>query len=291
MFNPVLPAPVRPAPESGPPTQHTGAAETSNVKEERSNASELSLATISVSSKLPEFWVDMPRLWFAQFEAVMAPQKQGEEAKFNMVISKLGRDSIQQVSDLLVTPPESNKYTVLKERLLQVYEESAERQFQKLVSEMELGAQKPTQLLRHQTLKSLWLSRMPSSVRAVIAVCQDQSLESLATIADKVVENSTGYDVAAVADTRAQTTTAGSLSDLANQINQLVLEVASLRNEVYGRDRARSRSRGPARSRSNSRRRRTPADADWLCRFHYRFRRNARSCEQPCAWREDSAEN
>lgn len=303
MFNPVLPAPVRPAPESGPPTQHTGAAETSNVKEERSNASELSLATISVSSKLPEFWVDMPRLWFAQFEAVMAPQKQGEEAKFNMVISKLGRDSIQQVSDLLVTPPESNKYTVLKERLLQVYEESAERQFQKLVSEMELGAQKPTQLLRRmkdlgrttqvsdQTLKSLWLSRMPSSVRAVIAVCQDQSLESLATIADKVVENSTGYDVAAVADTRAQTTTAGSLSDLANQINQLVLEVASLRNEVYGRDRARSRSRGPARSRSNSRRRRTPADADWLCRFHYRFRRNARSCEQPCAWREDSAEN
>ncbi|KOB64448.1 Uncharacterized protein OBRU01_24278, partial [Operophtera brumata] len=29
-----------------------------------------------------------------------------------------------------------------------VYEESAERQFQKLVSEMDLGSQKPSQLLR-----------------------------------------------------------------------------------------------------------------------------------------------
>lgn len=147
------------------------------VKEEQSESSSMTLAAISVSSKLPEFWVEMPRLWFAQFEAVMAPQKQGDEAKFNMVISKLGRDSIQQVSDLVTAPPSEDKYKVLKERLLQVYEESAERQFQKLVSEMELGSQKPTQLLRRmkdlgrttqvsdQTLKNLWLSRMPSEVR------------------------------------------------------------------------------------------------------------------------------
>ncbi|VVC86696.1 unnamed protein product [Leptidea sinapis] len=90
-----------------------------------------SLTAISVQSRIVEFWVDMPRLWFAHFEAVMAPQKQGDD-----------------VSDLLTKPPEEQKYKALKERLLQVYEESTERQFQKLVSEMDLGEQKPTQLLR-----------------------------------------------------------------------------------------------------------------------------------------------
>ncbi|CAF4940433.1 unnamed protein product [Pieris macdunnoughi] len=112
------------------------------MKEEQPECTSITLAANSVSSKLPEFWVEMPRLWFAQFEAVMAPQKQGE--KFNLVISKLGRDSIQQVSDLVTLPPADNRYNTLKERLLQVYEESAQRQFQKLVPELELGSQKPT---------------------------------------------------------------------------------------------------------------------------------------------------
>ncbi|VVD06032.1 unnamed protein product [Leptidea sinapis] len=95
-----------------------------------------SLTAISVQSRIAEFWVDMPRLWFAHFEAVMAPQKQGDDVKFSLV------------SDLLTKPPEEQKYKALKERLLQVYEESTERQFQKFVSEMDLGEQKPTQLLR-----------------------------------------------------------------------------------------------------------------------------------------------
>lgn len=256
----------------------------------------MELAAIGVSSKLPEFWVDMPRLWFAQFEAVMAPQKQGEETKFNLVISKLGRDSIQQVSDLLTTPPTENKYEKLKERLLQVYEESAERQFQKLVSELELGAQKPTQLLRRMkdlgrttqvsepTLKNLWMSRMPSSVRAVIAVCLEQSLDDLAAIADKIVEN-TGYEIAAVSDGQMQAPP-GAWTEVASQLSKLRLEVASLRSEVQNQ-RSRSTNRQHSRSRSSSRRRRVPGDPGWLCRHHYRYKRNATRCEQPCAWRDE----
>lgn len=275
--------------------------------EEQPETSGMSLAAISVSAKLPDFWVDMPRLWFGQFEAVMAPQKQGDEAKFNLVISKLGRDSLQQVSDLLSLPPECNdKYQTIKQRLLQVYEESTERQFQKLVSELELGSQKPTQLLRRmkdlgrtigvadQTLKSIWLSRMPSSVRAVIAVCQDQSLDSLATIADKIVENTrSSYDIAEV--TGASTSAGaslGPLTEIVTQLGKLKLEVASLRNEVRGRERSRSTSRQSYRGRSSSRNRRAPGDPGWLCRFHYRYKKDARRCEQPCAWRtEQETEN
>lgn len=272
-------------------------------KEEHADLTDVSLAAISVSTKLPDFWADMPRLWFAQFEAVMAPQKQGDLSKFNMVISKLGRDALQQVSDLLTTPPQNDKYAVLKERLLQVYEESAERQFQKLVSELELGSQKPTQLLRRmkdlgrttqvsdQTLKSLWLSRMPSSIRAVIAVCQDQSLDSLATIADKIVENTGTYEVAEISRGDVAAVSQGALAELITQMGKIALEVAALRSEVRGRERSRSRSQS-YRARSGSRVRRTPEDPGWLCRFHYRYKKNARRCEQPCAWRQDNtAEN
>ncbi|KOB78267.1 Uncharacterized protein OBRU01_00277 [Operophtera brumata] len=58
------------------------------------------LAAITVSSRIPEFWGEMPRLWFAQMESIMAPQRQGDEIKFNLVISKLGRDALQQMHKL-----------------------------------------------------------------------------------------------------------------------------------------------------------------------------------------------
>ncbi|KOB77537.1 Uncharacterized protein OBRU01_03889 [Operophtera brumata] len=54
------------------------------------------LAAITVLSRIPEFWAKMPRLWFAQMESIMAPQRQGDEIKFNLVYSKLGRDALQQ---------------------------------------------------------------------------------------------------------------------------------------------------------------------------------------------------
>ncbi|CAH4034174.1 unnamed protein product [Pieris brassicae] len=242
----------------------------------------------------------MPRLWFAQLESILAPQKQGDEAKFNLVVAKVGREVLQQVSDLLLQPPETNKYQALKERLLQVYEESAERLFQKLVSEMELGTQKPSQLLRRmkelgrnaqtseQNLRNLWISRLPTAVRTVLTVSHDQNLENLARIADKIMENIAVGEVAAVSSS-----TGGSepIIEIMSQMRKLNLEVASLRKEVqehrrsvfrgHGRGRGFSRHRSTGRSRS-----RKPGDENWLCNWHYKYRKWARKCEQPCVWKQ-----
>nr|XP_026483297.1 uncharacterized protein LOC113391526 [Vanessa tameamea] len=143
------------------------------------------LATVTVSSRIPEFWSDQPRLWFVQCEAVLSPQKLSDEAKFYMIVTKLGKDAIQQISDILLKPPDAKKYEALKARLLTVYEESEIRQFQKLLSEMELGEQKPSsasiQLLRRMkdvardkipddTLHILWQRHLSSAVRAVLTV-------------------------------------------------------------------------------------------------------------------------
>lgn len=245
-------------------------------------------------------------MWFAQVESILAPQKQSDETKYNLVIAKMGREALQQVSDILLSPPETNKYQVLKDRLLQVYEESAERQFQKLVGEIELGSQKPSQLLRRmrdlgrnakaseQTLHSLWIARLPANVRAVLTVSQDQGLENLARIADKIMENIRGGEIAEVS-TSSTTSSQFPMVDLLAQMHKLNLEVASLREEVqqHRRPFQRGRSRGRGSFRSNSRPRsksRTPNDPNWLCRWHYRYRNKARECEKPCAWKSP-AEN
>lgn len=259
------------------------------------------LAAISVTSRIPEFWTEMPRLWFAQFEAVMEPQKQGDASKFNLVVSKLTRDAIQQVSDIILSPPSEKRYSLLKERLLTAYEESEQRQFQKLVGEMELGDQKPSQLLRRmqelarntrvpeQTLHNLWSARLPPAIRAVLTVSQDQKLENLAGIADKIMETTKVGDIAAVS-----TSTQFPMTELISQVHKLTLEVAALRGQVNqerNQPRGRPNDRYNHRSRSRSRPRtprRTPNDPDWLCKYHLRYRHRAIHCEQPCTWKKPS---
>ncbi|CAH0700952.1 unnamed protein product [Spodoptera exigua] len=97
----------------------------------------------------PEFWRDQPRLWFKQLEAIVAPQKQGDDYKYYTVIAKLPKEEIIQVSDLITCPPPIEKYKAIKERLISCYEESDQRQLQKLLSEMDLS---------DETIKLLWLN-------------------------------------------------------------------------------------------------------------------------------------
>lgn len=82
-----------------------------------------------------------------------------DEARYNLVVTKLGKDAVQQVSDILLKPPEVKKFDTWKEGLLKIYEESEMRQFQKLLSEMELREQKPSQLLRR--MRDLARDKMP----------------------------------------------------------------------------------------------------------------------------------
>ncbi|XP_052747560.1 uncharacterized protein LOC112043696 [Bicyclus anynana] len=161
---------------------------------------EVSVSGVSVSARIPEFWTDLPRHWFIQAEAVLHPQKMSDEAKFQFVISKLGKDVIQQVTDILVKQPENGKYDTLKTRLLDIYEESENRKVQKLISEMELGDQKPSQLLRKmqelasgkvtdETLTILWQNHLPGWVRGILTASGLSDINALARMADKVTEN------------------------------------------------------------------------------------------------------
>lgn len=260
------------------------------------------LAVIGITSRIANFWTDQPRAWFVHAESTLLPQKASDEVQYNVVLSKLAKETITQITDLVSSPPATEKYTALKNRLLKLYEESENRQLQKLIGEMELGDQKPSHLLRRMkelardkvpdsTLSILWQNHLPSWVRGVMTVVTEKDLNKLAELADKIMESSPKAQVEAVA---ASTSTAPPLSaDTA----MIVAEIAKLNVRMSEMERSRSRyryqgGRGRAafRGRSGSRRsnsgRRNENSPNWLCRFHYRYRGRATMCEDPCAWKK-----
>lgn len=281
---------------------------TESAKSENASAAEPSeLAVVTVSSRISDFWRDQPGLWFLHTEAILAPQKLSDEHRFNLIVSKLPKDVIQQVSDLLRDPPASKKFEALKLRLISTYEESEAKQFEKLLSQMDLGEQKPSQLLRRMrelahdkinddTLSMLWMRHLPASVRAVLAVADTQKLDTRAAMADKILETMRPVDVAEIS------TAASTSSDVRQEIARLTAQVAQLQLQCSQRSRfnqARGRPRF-FRGRSLSRRRdestaqhsatkvcpeRTARDqSDRTCFYHARFGARANKCVQPCKY-------
>lgn len=285
---------------------NTGAGSAENEEDSRLK----DLAAISLTSKIADFWQDRPSLWFVQAEAMLAPQKLSDQVKFNLVITKLGKDVIGQVTDLLLAPPPTGKYQALKNRLIQVFEETENRQLQKLISEMELGDQKPSQLLRRMkelarnkigddTLSVLWQGHLPTSVRTVLAVANIKELDNLAEIADKIMENSKPLFVSEVSNNQTPSS-AGSARDSTasnSDAEKILKEIAKLNVRIskfeHGRSRSKSagryrggRGRSVSRNRNSRRPRRTEDSPDWLCFYHYKYADKATKCVEPCNWKK-----
>lgn len=271
-------------------------------------AKEQEIASISLSLRIPPFWRDRPRLWFISFEAATNDLKKSQAQLAQMVIAQLEKQDIEQISDLLYNPPSTDQYSSLKNRLISAYEESDSRQLQKLLSEIELGDQKPTQLLRRMrtlardkvpdsTLRLMWINHLPPHVRSVLAVSETFStqtkLDELALLADKMIENSSSSHISTIEGTSPK---ANDTQFLLEEIRKLSFEVAALkasshqtcyqqqynqRNQQHRRPIFR-RERSTNRSRSNSRAR-SP-----YCYYHRRFGSEARKCTTPCTFKNEN---
>lgn len=256
-------------------------------------------AALSVTSRISEFWTHQPRVWFIRTEATLAPQKLGDHSKFDLVVSKLNGDTVDQLSDFLMNPPETGRYEALKQKLLKIYEDSQTKQIEKLINEMELGDQKPSQLLAKMkalardkvtdgTLKVLWQNLLPPTVRAVLTVTDTKDLDRLATIADDVNEVTKAGVVAAVAPQPSTSSSNEAEKTILNEIAKLSARFNELENRYRGyQPRSRDRYQAPiTRNRSNSRRRRSEDDPDWVCFYHFRYADKAQKCVKPCAWKK-----
>ena len=258
---------------------------------------------VSTSQRIPPVWRDRIRLWFAQFEAIMSPQKKGDQAMYESVIGQLERQDLDEIADIILHPPEKNRYDALKNRLFQAYEESEQRQVQRLLSEMELGDLKPSQLLRRMknlaaenisdaALRIMWTNHLPQSIRAVLAVSDNiakySDIHELAMMADKILEQTQPYGaVAAVATT--PTTQIPTSTSMEEKIDMLTREIAELKAARYNPHRSRYRGRSRSsnrydqnrRQRSNTPRRTEPSG---ICFYHRKFGKEAKRCTRPCSY-------
>jgi hypothetical protein len=126
-----------------------------------------------------------------------------EKTKFDHVVATLSPTYATEVRDLILKPPTDNPFDVLKGQLVKRTTLSEQRKLQQLFSSEDLGDHKPSQFLRHLQqllgerastldntfLRELFLQRLPSNVRMVLASTPDTvNLENLAELADKVME-------------------------------------------------------------------------------------------------------
>ena len=101
----------------------------------------------AISLKLPPFWPADPDLWFAQVEAQFSTRGiTVEKTKFDYIITALAPDTATTVRDLILSPPADSPYAALKKALIKRTVGSNQHKLQRLLGDVELGDQKPSQL-------------------------------------------------------------------------------------------------------------------------------------------------
>lgn len=99
--------------------------------------------------QLPTFMKDRPDIWFYLIEAELtALRTRSDEIKYNSTLQALDPDTLHQITDIIATPPTTDKYTTLKQTILKRIAQSRQKQMHRLLNDLVLGDKKPSQLLR-----------------------------------------------------------------------------------------------------------------------------------------------
>lgn len=243
---------------------------------------------------IPKFNERNPDLWFAQVERSFAlSEVTSENDKFDVVSVHLEDHVLLSVEDLITNPPDSDKYSTLKDRLITKFSESSESKLRRLIQGGETNGMKPTSILAHMKrlapgkgneaiIRTLFLGQMPESIRPFLTVWEEEDLEKLAKAADKMIEanngsNNNNYNNSnnSVGPLPAPSVDAISthmnFADICRAIKELTEKVEKLQQD-HSKGRHRSRSKSANRSR----------DSQGLCYFHQKFGNTARNCKPGC---------
>lgn len=269
----------------------------------------------AINLKLPAFYPSDPALWFGQVENLFLTRRiTSQKSKFAYIVSSLQPEVAQEVRDILLNPPTQTPYDTIKAELIRRTSASEQKRLRQLLISEELGDRKPTQLLRrmHQLLgdrqlessilKQLFVQRLPTNVQLILASLSDTvDIESLATIADKIVEANpiqtpvsvvqpSPAPVAAAATTVSSTVSPDTVA-LHELVSKLTLQVQELTTKVseLSTHHSRGRSRSPRRrSHSRSRPRSSSSSRQALCWYHAKHGDNAVKCKPPCNYTTSS---
>ena len=236
-----------------------------------------------VSVKVPPFWNENPQIWFSQVEAQFSNSGiTSDSSKFNTVVAAMESKVLAQISDAVINPPAQGKYDNLKSKLLTTFGATENEKIRKLLTGMELGDRRPSQLLqemRHlggqQTtealLENLWMNRLPTQVTAILQASVGD-LNGKAALADKIVEV-TGSSMIQQASTSIE-------SSLQKQIQELTQQFQQFVSRNNHRSRSGSRHQSPHH---NNNRQRSQSKHRTECWYHQTFKDKAKKCSPPCS--------
>lgn len=242
-----------------------------------STAASSSTQRVFAMLKIPLFWPENTTLWFAQIESQFTLYGITDDSvMFNHIVANLDGKVLQYVSDAVVCPPVADKYKNIKEKITECFAESSQKKMEKLLSDLTLGEQKPSQLLNRQRdlggsaisddfLKTLWLRQLPVNVQSILAASTG-SLTQMAQLADKIVEVS-----------QPANNTVSVVSDSEATIAMLRKKVDNLEKQLHSRS-----SRTRSRSSTSKERSASEVNKHDTCWYHWKFGEKASKCRPPC---------
>ena len=229
---------------------------------------------------LPPFWPTRPAAWFGAAEAAFSLRRvMDQRDRFSYCIAVLGEDQLIQVADLLeICPPPTDAYNRLKQRLVSTHILDEYQRLELLHEMPPLGGQRPSVLLAEmrqlcpsgeadtKLFRSLFLRRLPQSIRMAISEDQLSPIQAIAARADALMAH-TGGNLAAAAVASSLPVVAAATAS-----NRPVDRKKKTSSQPHRRD-------GDRRPQTGDRRPRT------ICHYHFKFGSDAHSCESPCDWK------
>ncbi|GFX19960.1 uncharacterized protein TNCV_1435201 [Trichonephila clavipes] len=70
------------------------------------------------------------------------------DTKYSALVANLDAETLSYVSDIVLSPPNSDKYHTLSQRLITQFSDSETQKIKKLLTDLQLGDEKPSHLLR-----------------------------------------------------------------------------------------------------------------------------------------------
>ena len=99
----------------------------------------------AVSVKIPPFWPADPLVWFAHVEAQFATHNiTSQRTRFDHVVAALSNEFATEVCDIILSPPEVDAYSTLKDLLIKRTATSERKRLQLLFTSEERSEAYPT---------------------------------------------------------------------------------------------------------------------------------------------------
>ena len=261
----------------------------------------------AVSVKLPQFWPDRARYWFAIAEANFETSRiTSKKTKFNYVVMQLDQKTASRLMDVIENPGEEDPYKALKDRLLESFELTDRERASRILDWTGLGDRRPSQCLEDMILvmprgltdlgilfKEQFLRQLAPEVRAHLAQSTNMknstvdSLRRLAKEADHYYE-STGARINALSNETEAISLGPSAPIDSDPAWEADHEISAISNRGgYAPQGARggfgSRGRGGNRGGARNQFRQCQAPQPiTICRYHAQWGEQAQKCLQPC---------